>query len=95
MYLISFFMYSYFRNDLPEYFKNYFTLNKNKYSYNTRSASNIFIDYGRKNYGKFSLKYRRAQIWNNLPDDLKTLKTYYSLKKGAIVYVQNQSNLLH
>ena len=45
-------MYSYFRNDLPEYFKNYFILNKNKYSYNTRSASNIFIDYGRKNYGK-------------------------------------------
>ena len=95
MYLISFFMNSYFRNDLPEYFKDYFTLNKNKYSYNTRSASNIFIDYGRKNYGKFSLKYRRAQIWNNLPDDLKTLRTYYSLKKGAIVYVQNQSNLLH
>ena len=42
--LISLFMYSYFRNDLPEYFQNYFTLNKNKYSYNSRSASNIFID---------------------------------------------------
>ena len=95
MYLIKFFMYSYFRNDLPQYFKNYFTLNKNKYSYGTQSASYIFIDYERTNYGKFSLKYRRAQIWNNLPDDLKTLRTYYSFKKGAIVYVQNQSNLLH
>ena len=42
--LISLFMYSYFRNDLPEYFQSYFTLNKNKYSYNSRSASNIFID---------------------------------------------------
>ena len=35
MYLISLFMYSYFRDDLPKYFKYYFTLNKNKYNDNT------------------------------------------------------------
>ena len=35
--------------------------------------------------GKWSLKYRGAQIWNNLPDDLKTFKTYKSFKKEAVL----------
>ena len=53
------------------------------------------ISIARTNNGKLSLKYWGAQIWNNLPDDLKTLKTYNLVKKGAIAYVQNQINLLH
>ena len=35
--------------------------------------------------GKWSLKYRGVQIWNNLPDDLKTFKTYKSFKKEAVL----------
>ena len=87
IYLISFFMYRYFRNDLPEHCLKFwsFTVNKNKYSYNSPSASSIFIDSRRTNYWKFSLKYRGAQIWYNLPDDLETLKTYNSFKKGAVL----------
>ena len=71
MYLIALFMFSYFNNSLPEYFNNYFRLNKSIHCHDTRSASNIFVDYKRKNYGNFSLKFRRAQIWNNLPKNLK------------------------
>ena len=56
VYLIALFMYSYFSNNLPKYFNNYFILNKNIHSHDTRSASNIFIDYKRTNYGTFSLK---------------------------------------
>ena len=37
---------------------NYFTLNKNINSHDPRLASNMLTDYKRKNYGKFSLKYR-------------------------------------
>ena len=51
---------------------NFFKLEESMHSHNTRSASNIFIDYRRTNYGKFSLKYTGAQIWNNLPKELKT-----------------------
>ena len=58
MYLITLLMYSYFSNILAKYFNDCYTLNKNIHSHNTRSASNIFIDYKRTNYGKFSLKYR-------------------------------------
>ena len=51
--------------------------------------SNIFIDYKRTNYGKFSLKFRGAQIWNKLPKDLKLLKSYRQFKQSSKVYVQN------
>ena len=77
MYLISLCMYLYLNNILPKYFNDYFTLNKDIHSHDTRSASNIFIDYKRTNYGKFSLKYRGAQIWNNLPIELKSLITKF------------------
>ena len=89
MYAIALFMYSYFSNNLPKYFNNYFILNKNMHSYDTSSASNILIDYKRTNYGKFSLKHRGAQIWNNLPIELKSLQSYNSFKRCTKIYVQN------
>ena len=94
LYLIALFMYSYFNNNLPEYFLNYFRLNEKIHSHDIQSASNIFIEFRRTKYGKFSLKYRGAQIWNNLPNTLKISKTYRSFKKSAKVYVQSQT-ILH
>ena len=79
MYVIALFMYSYFSNNLTKHFNNYFILNKKIHSYDTCSAPNIFIDYKMTNHGKFSLKHRGAQIWNNLPIELKSLQSYNSL----------------
>ena len=89
IYLMALFMYSYFNENLPSYFNNYFKLNEMIHSHNTRTASNLFIDYKRTNYGKFSLKFRGAQIWNKLPKDLKLSKSYRQFKQSSKVYVQN------
>ena len=86
---MALFMYSYFNENLPSYFNNYFKLNEMIHSHNTRTASNTFIAYKRTNYGKFSLKFRGAQIWNKLPKDLKLLKSYRQFKQSSKVYVQN------
>ena len=90
---MALFVYSYFGynlpGNLPRYFTNYFKLNEMIHSHNTRTASNIYVDHKRPNYGKFSSKFRGAQIWNKLPEDLKELKSYSLLKKLAKVYVQN------
>ena len=83
-------MYSYFNHNLLNYLTSYFTLNKEIHSHNTRSASNVYIDYRRTNYGKFSLKFRGAQIWNELPKELRILQSYNSFKKLTKDYVQNQ-----
>ena len=77
---MAIFMYSFFNDKLPSYFRNYFILNEKFHSHNTRSASNIFIDFKRTNYGKFPLKFRGAQMWNELPKDLKDSKSYTQLK---------------
>ena len=89
-YFTALFMYSYFNNNLPNYFTNYFTLNKEMHGHNTRSASNIYINYRRTNYGKFSLKIRGAQIWNELPKELRISQSYNSFQKLTRDYIQNQ-----
>ena len=53
-----------------------------KHNHNTRSAFNILhIDYQRTNYSKFSVKYRRAKLWNNLPEKLRNQKSYGQFKR--------------
>ena len=93
MYLIAVFMYSYFSNNLPKHFHIYFISNKNIHSHDTRSASNVFIDYKRTNYANFSLKHGGAQIWNNLSIELKSLQSSNSFKRNTKIYVQNYSIL--
>ena len=48
----------------------------------------LHIDYQRKNYGKFSVKYRGAKLWNNLPENLRNQKSYGRLKKMIKKYIQ-------
>ena len=71
---MALFMYSYFNENLPSYFNNYFKLNEMIHSHNTRTASNIFIDYKGTNYGKFSLKFRGAQNLEQITKGPKTIK---------------------
>ena len=65
-FLTALFMFLYFNDKLPITFNDYFTKNEYLHSYNTRSASNVHMD-----YGKFSVKYRGARLWNILPENLR------------------------
>ena len=47
MYFIAPFMYLYFHDKLPMFFKNYFKTNDKIHIYNKRSASSIHITYKR------------------------------------------------
>ena len=76
MYLLALFTYSYFNENLPTFLNNYFKLNENIHKHDKRSASKTHIDYTRTDYGEFSLKFREAQIWNKLPNDLKIIRKY-------------------
>ena len=42
---------------------------------------NIYIDYQRTNSGKFSVKYREAKLWNNLPENLRNQKSHGRFKR--------------
>ena len=56
IYHMALFMYSYFNDNLPSYFTNYFIIINNIHCHNTQSASNMYIDYKRTNCAKFLLK---------------------------------------
>ena len=45
------------------------------------SPRHSFLDYKRKNYGTFFLKFSGAQIRNKLPNDLKIIASCNSFKK--------------
>ena len=90
LFFTALFMYSYFHDSLPMFYKDYFTTNDKIHTCNTRSASNIHITCKRTNYGKFSLKYRGAVVWNSLPAVLKESKSYRTFKKSLKLYIENQ-----
>ena len=82
-------MFLYFNDKLPIIFNDYFTKNEYLLSYNRRSASNVHIDYQKRNYGKFSVKYRGAQLWNSLPENLRNEKSYSSYENLIKEYIQH------
>ena len=93
LYLNENFMYLHYYGKRPETFNDYFVINDSTHSHNTKSTSNIYIDFKRTIYGKFSLQYRGAIIWNSLPNDLKELKSSNAFKKALHTYVQSPITL--
>ena len=62
------FMYDFHSGTLPPAFSNYFTAVNKRHKYNTRlaSKSSYTLPPIRTNYGKFSIKFQGANIWNSL-----------------------------
>ena len=62
---------------LPNEFADFFTLVRNRDSYNTRLASRSSYCFPeiRTNYGKFNLRFRGATIWNSMQGQTKLLSS--------------------
>ena len=54
----------------------------------------MHVGFKRTNYGKLSLQYGGAIIWNSLPNDLKELKSSNAFQKALNTYVQSANNTL-
>ena len=63
---------------LPDSFNDYFMLNKELHHYNTRLSACVHKRYARTYYSKHLVNYRGIETWNNLPESLKEIKSYYS-----------------
>ena len=53
-------------------------LNKELHHYNTRLSACVHKNYARTNYSKHLVNYRGIDTWNNLPESLREIKSYYS-----------------
>jgi hypothetical protein len=90
-YMTSLFMFQFYNmNNMPEIFNNFFKTNNEIHHHNTRSSKKLHKTYTRTNYMKHTLSNKGVEIWNNLNEDLKSIKFYQSFKKQAKIYYQIQ-----
>ena len=75
----------YHKDKLPEIFNNYFVFNNEIHNYNTRSTSNIHLPRVDTCYGQKSVSYAGVNLWNNLPDGLKTITSFHKFKSFEVL----------
>ena len=75
-------MYDFYSGTLPPV--NYFTAVIKWHKYNTRLASRscYTLPLIETNYGKFSIKFKGAKIWNSVSEEIKSLHGV-ALKKSS------------
>lgn len=79
-------------NKLPAVFSNYFTLNQDVHDYNTRSTGNLHLTRVRTLRGARNIKFKASQLWNNIPDTLKSIQTVRMFKKCLKQYLLNNNS---
>ena len=77
------FIYKYKNQKLPSSFDNFLTSNTNHHRYALRSqVTNEFkCIWGKTNYGMKMLQYEGAQLWNEVPLDIRSSKTLREFSK--------------
>ena len=77
---VAVFMFKYFNNQLPSTFDNMFTLNESIHSYPTRSSHNFHLTNPKILLAHKSIRHHGPDLWNSLPNDIKSCTTLYSFK---------------
>jgi len=72
--LIFIHKYVYNKDKLPSFFSNYFEENSLFHCYDTRQKDFL------SDLGKKSGKYKRSELWNALPSDVKDIKSLQTFK---------------
>ena len=63
-------------NLVPSYFVNMFTVNSAIHNYNTRQNNNLHIPRYRTKVRKHSVSVCGVNMWNDIPEEFKELRTY-------------------
>ena len=63
---------------MPSVFTNYFKFKS--LNYNCRNVNNLTLCRFKTNLGQRSTTYKACKLWNELPNDIKTLKSTNSFK---------------
>ena len=85
------FSFKHINNHLPDSFSNLF--NTRTYNYNIKNNNNLIIEKYRTNKKKLSLRVKGAKCWNQLPDNLKSIKSLKLFKTFVKKYILNSSKL--
>jgi hypothetical protein len=83
-------MFRFHNHLLPDVFSHFFTPVSSVHNYNTRlaSKSSYVIPKSRTNYGKFSIGFEGAKVWNSIDESLKTT-SFRVFKKNMMLNIVN------
>ena len=72
---------------LPNVFANYFLINKDVHSHDTRSKDLVHLPQYNKNIGHRNFKYLGGSLWNAIPKELKDIISINLFKKSIKTYL--------
>ena len=89
-------MFRYFNlQNLPDIFTDYFLMKKDIHNYSTRNASMLHKNCNRTNYKKGTLASKGIDLWNNLPQHLRQIRSYSVFKTTMKKYFLHLSKQGH
>ena len=77
---VAIIMFKYIHDQLPPSFNNMFRFNTSVHSYPTRISGNFHLTNPKLLLTHKSIRHSGPDIWNKLPDNIKSCTTIYSLK---------------
>ena len=80
-YIVGIFMYNSINGILPSTFSDYFVSNRDAHQCNTRQADDLRVPFRRLYVRKFSIKIHGAQVWNSLPQYIRSASAINDFKK--------------
>jgi len=80
----------YHNDKLPPAFANYFMLNRNVHGYNIRKNHDLYLQNLQTTVGKKITKFKASQLWNQLPNEIKEIKSESLYKSRIKVYLYSK-----
>ncbi len=81
-------MYRICSNDNVEFFSNYLIRSNAVHQYNTRRNEMYAVTYKPKlEVGKCVFQYQAVKLWNNLPEQIRIIKSYHMFKKDLCKFM--------
>lgn len=93
-YLTGNFLFKYFNNLLPPVFTNFFTKTIDVHEHYTRAVSGLTVQYARTNYRRFSLYCKGPIIWNDIPANIRAVKSFPQFKSLWKAYIKSGDDQL-
>ena len=75
-------MYDCMNENVPNSFQNFFQINRNIHDHDVRSADDIHVPYGRLDIRRFSIRITGANVWNTLPEHIKSTSSIHLFKRS-------------
>ena len=67
--------------DLPIIYQDYFKLNEDVHSHDTRLKTGLHRDSANSSYGLRRIRSLGCQLWNDLPNSIKNIRNSSVIKK--------------